>query len=320
MERTMSPSHDHHGSPDPRRSSVRRALTWALVLNGAFLIVEAGIGLMTGSLALLSDAAHMVSDVAALALALGAASLATRAADPRRSYGFRRAEVLGAGLNGLAMLIVVGLIAKEAVIRLFGESPEVLAWPVLVAGAAGLAINLGSAWWLARADRDNLNVRGALVHMLADALGSVGAMVAAVGLWLGWPAADALVALFVAVLVLWGTVRLLRDTISVLMEFAPAGEDGQQIGERLSTVDGVAGVHDVHLWTLDGRERLLTAHLVLREGARAEDILRDANVLLAEEHGVHHATLQVEPAGTCAQDCCSLQQGVYAGAPGRAHA
>jgi len=314
-------SHDHpHPHPSSRSASVRRALTWALVLNGIFLVVEATIGLLTGSLALLSDAAHMVSDVAALALALGAAALATRAADSRRSYGFHRAEVLGAALNGLAMLIVVGLIGKEAVVRLLGEAPHVLAWPVLVAGVVGLAINLGSAWWLARADRDNLNVRGALVHMRADALGSVGAIVAAGGLWLGWPAAEAVVALAVAALVLWGTVRLLRDAVCVLMDFAPHGEDGEVIGRGLGAVDGVAGVHDVHLWTLDGRERLVTAHLVRRDGACADDILREAHALLASEHGVRHATLQVETAGTCARDGCVLAPSVYAGGEGRAHA
>jgi cobalt-zinc-cadmium efflux system protein len=311
----------HHDLPvaSNHEGRTRRALVWALGLNFGFLLIEATIGLVTGSLALLSDAAHMVSDVASLALALGAAHLATRIATADRSYGYRRAEVLGALLNGLAMLIVIGTIAKEAVIRLLGEVPTVSAWPVLVAGTVGLVINLGSAWWLAKADRDNLNVRGALLHMLADALGSLGAIAAAIGLWLGWYAADAVVALFVAALVLWGTVRLLRDTLRVLMEFAPTDGASDRIREALTGLDGVVRVHDVHLWSLDGRERILTAHLVRRPEAHSGELLQDANCLLEDQFSVRHATLQIEHPDTCCDGVCTLNSGAEAEAGGHAH-
>jgi cobalt-zinc-cadmium efflux system protein len=296
----------HHAPSAPTDLRTRRALVWALGLNAAFLVVEATIGLWTGSLALLSDAAHMVSDVAALSVALAASYLAVRAADPQRSFGFRRAEVLGALINGLAMLLVVGLIVKEAVVRLTSGGPELSAWPVLVAGVVGLVINLGSAWWLARGDRHNLNVRGALIHMLADALGSVGAIVAAIGVWLGWAAADAWIALAVAALVLWSTGRLLRDSVRVLMEFAPDGVQAEPIGAALSGIEGVAGVHELHLWTLDGREPLLTAHLVRTQGVRTDPLLGRARALLAERFEIRHATLQVERVGVCADTCCAL--------------
>lgn len=273
-----------------------------MALNGMFLVIEASVGWFTGSLALLSDAAHMVGDVGALTLALGAAWLAGRAASAERSFGLRRAEALGGLLNGLAMLLVVGLIFKEAVVRLLAGSPEVLAWPVLATGVVGLAINLGSAWSLARADRDNLNIRGALIHMLADALGSVGAIVAALGLMLGVAAADVVVSVFIGVLVLWGTWGLLRDTARVLMQFAPGRGRSLAIRAVLRAVDGVADVHALHLWSLDGREQVLTAHLVA-EAPDTGAVLSAAHAGLASFGGLRHITLQVESLDTPCPEC-----------------
>jgi len=276
-----------------------------LILNGIFLVVELIVGLITGSLALLSDAAHMVSDVAALALALGAAHLSLRAADAIRTYGWRRAETLGAFVNGIALVLACGIILKESVERLIGESPDVAALPVLIAGAIGLAINLGSAYFLARSDTDNLNVRGALLHMLADALGSVGAMLAAVGLHYGYPVADPLVGLLIGLMVLWGSVGLLRQAGGVLLQFTPDGLDVAEVERELCRLPGVGAVHDLHLWSLDGQQNILTAHLVLEEPDQDPyEVQAAAHDLLLRRYGVDHCTVQIEWGDGCGG--CSL--------------
>lgn len=319
----MGHGHSHtHGHARGSDAASVRALTWALVLNGAFLVVELVLGILTGSLALLSDAAHMVSDVAALVLALGAARLATRAADTLRTFGWRRAEVLGAFVNGIALVGACAVIFWESGQRLISGSPELSPWPVLVGGVVGLAINLGSVWFLMRAGSDNLNIRGALLHMLADALGSVGAIVAAIGLWAGYPVADPVAGLLIAVLVLYGAVALLRESGAVLLQFTPPGVDTQALEQALGQLDHVSGVHDLHLWSLDGQRPILTAHLVLEEGALSNGgldliALQDrAHALLRERFGVAHCTLQVELGDGCGG--CTLHQDTDAPAPAQA--
>ena len=254
-----NPPHQH---TDAATRAAVRALTAALVLNGGFLIVEAGLGWWTGSLALLSDAAHMVSDVGALALALGATHLAQRAASPNRSFGFLRAETLGAFVNGLALIVACGFIFFEATDRLLHGAPDVAPWPVLIAGVIGLAINLGSAWALHRAGHGNINIRGALLHMMADALGSAGAIGAAVFLWFGVAVADPIISLFIGALVLWGAWRLLREATAILLQFAPPGVKVSAVDEALRSLEGVSDVHELHCWTLDGQEAILSAHIV----------------------------------------------------------
>ncbi|MFT5458405.1 MAG: cobalt-zinc-cadmium efflux system protein, partial [Myxococcota bacterium] len=252
----MGHGHDHH------HGDSRGALLFALVLNGAFLVVEGGVGWWTGSLALLSDAVHMVGDVAALIIALGAAQVARERPGPDRTFGMRRAEVLGGFVNALAMLLAVAWIVWEAGSRLLAGVPEVAGMPILIVGVVGLAINLGSVAVLLRSGNDDLNVRGALLHMAADALGSVGAIIAAVFVLAGVPAADPIVSVGIAVLVLWSTVHLLRDTGRVLLQLPPPGVDSRDLRTLLAEVPGVASVHDLHLWTLDGNTPIVTAHLV----------------------------------------------------------
>lgn len=297
-------SHTHHqGSGE----GARRALTLALVLNGGFLLVEAGVGFYTNSLALLSDAAHMLSDVGALTLALVAAWLAGRPTHSSRTFGMRRAEVVGGFINGLTLLAACAYITWEAVERLRAGPPQVPGLPVLIVGAIGLAINLGSAWALARADRGNLNIRGALIHMLADALGSVGAMIAALLVMAGYPAADPIVSVFIAALVLWGTWGLLRDTTRVLLQFPPPGFDVAGMCHSLMALDGVASVHDAHVWTLDGRSAIVSAHVIADPGADLEAVRALAVRCLEVSFHVPHATLQVESsdAPLCAVAACT---------------
>jgi cobalt-zinc-cadmium efflux system protein len=293
--------HDHHHG-HTHGISARGALTGALVLQATFLVVELGAGWVTGSLALLSDAAHMVSDVSALVLALGAANLARRRATTG-TYGLARAEVLGAFVNAVALLGVCAWIVFEAVGRLFEGAPPVPAMPVLWVGAAGFVLNLGSAWVLHRSDHDNLNIRGALLHLLADALGSLAAIGAAVAMMYGIPAADPIASLAVAALVTVGTVRLLRDAGRVLLELPPAGVDVQRVREALHHVEGVTDVHDLHIWSIDGRSSLVSAHLVVGEATPFEGACERAHHLLDEKFGVHHATLQVERPGSCGGRC-----------------
>lgn len=303
-------AHTHHHAPsgmDPRI-----ALAGSLVLNGAFLLVEAGVGWWSGSLALLSDAGHMLSDVAALVLALGAAVVARRPVDAARTFGWARIEVLGGFVNGLTQLLVCGWILVEAVERLQGPAPAVPGLPVLVVAVVGLLINLGSVGLLIRSDRDNLNIRGALLHMAADALGSVGAVVAALFLLADIPVADVVISVLLSLLILHGTVGLLKDAGRVLLQLPPSGLDVAEVRAALLGVAGVAGVHDLHVWTLDGRTAVLTAHLVVPEAPRRDEIRADAAHVLAHRFRIGHATLQVEVGSgpdsvPCGQPPCDVE-------------
>lgn len=305
-------SHGHHGHDHGHGGTdTRKALSWALGLNAGFLVIEAGVGWWADSLALLSDAAHMLSDVGALVLALASAQLARRRPNIKMTFGLQRAETLGAFINGLTLLLASGWIIWEATKRLTEGPPDVAGMPVLIVGSIGLAINLGSAWFLYRSDRDNLNIRAALMHMLADALGSVGAVVAAILVMTGVDAADAVVSLFIAALILWGTWSVLRDSGRVLMQLPPAGLDVRKVQRRLAALDGVAQVHDLHAWTLDGQATIMTAHLVAAEGTDSEGLRRSALEALEHDFSITHATLQVEqPANPCLSNGCGAEDEV----------
>lgn len=315
--------HDHHGhddhghghhhgpgghvhTPFAMGGDPRKALLAALILNGGFLIVEAVAGWWTDSLALLSDAAHMVSDVGALALAYGAAHLARRPSAARMTFGLRRAETLGGFVNGILLLVAVAWIVVEAVVRLSGEPPHVDGAPVLVVALIGLAINLGSAFALWRGGHDDLNVRAALAHMLADALGSVGAAVAAVAVLYGMPAADAVVSIGVALLVGIGAWKLVHEAGGILLQLPPEGFDVDRLVADLVALEGVAEVHDLHVWTLQGRAPIVSAHLATHPEASPSGVAAAARRLAREAHGVEHTTFQVEAAdesGCVSHDC-----------------
>ena len=305
-------SHDVGDARAGARSSTERALAVALLLNFVYLLVEVSAGLLSGSLALLSDAAHMVSDVAALALAYVASRLASRPPAGRHTFGWARAEVLGAFANAVILLVACLIIFKEAISRLVQGAPNVPGLPVFVVASIGLCINLGSAYMLFRAEgaKGNLNVRGALVHMLADALGSVGAMVSALlMMFAGWAAADAVASLVIGVLVLYGAWGILRDSAHVLLEGAPESQRPEDIHATLLALEGVSGVHDLHVWSLGGAHALVTAHLIVSHGHTTGDVLRRAERHLHEVVGIRHTTLQLECEGEvhCADEVCPLQ-------------
>lgn len=284
----MSHDHDHHPA------GAGGTLLWATGLTFGFAAVEAGVGLWAGSLALVADAGHMVNDAAALALAAGAAWLARRPTSLRHSYGLGRAEFIAALINSLGLLVLVAWLTVSAVERL--QAPQaVQGEAVSIAAAIGLAINLLVAWLLARGEK-NLNTRAALLHVLGDLLGSVAALLSGLVIaFTGWTPIDPLLSLAIGALILVSSLRLLREALHGLMEGAPFDIAPEAVGRALAGVPGVASVHDLHIWQVRSGEPLLSAHLVVVDIARWEDVLEASHALLAERFGIRHATLQPEP-------------------------
>jgi len=276
----------HPGNPGNAR-----ALWVAVVLTAGFGIVEAFAGWVSGSLALISDAGHMATDAAAFLVALIALGIARRPPSRRASYGYARAEVLAAFINALAMLALIVWIAVEAVQRLLAPTP--VAGPVvMVVALAGLVVNLVVAWMLARSS-GGLNVRGALLHVIGDILGSVAALVAgAVVQFTGWMPIDPILALVVALLILRSTWVLLRQSTGILMESVPGHLSYETIGRALAALPGVCGVHDLHVWTMSADRVALSAHVALTDGDAWPRTLASAQLMLARDFGIDHVTLQ----------------------------
>ena len=273
----------------------RRALAIALALVAGFAGLEAVVGLVADSLALLADAAHMLSDSLALGLALFAAWLALRPATPERSFGWRRAEVLAALVNAVVLVVLGGWIVWSAIGRLSGP-PEVAGGWILAAGAAGLVVNLAAARGLHGAG-SGLNVRAAMLHVLADLASSAGVVVAGlVVLATGWAYADPIAALLIGVLVVASTFGVLRETVGVLLEGTPAGMDAREVGAAIASTEGVVGVHDLHLWTITSGFPALSAHVLVSAGADCHAIRREVEQLLRDRFELSHTTLQVEHA------------------------
>jgi cobalt-zinc-cadmium efflux system protein len=286
-----------HGHEHARLRADRRALALALGLVASFMVVEVVAGLFAGSLAVLADAGHMLSDAASLALALLAAWLAGRPATPQRSFGYRRAEILAALANGVALVVVAIWIFVEGARRL-ADPPGVEGSWVLVVGAIGLAVNLAAAAVLHRAGSHSLNVRGALLHVLADLWGSVGVIVAGIViLTTGWELADPLVALLIGVLVLASAWRLLSESVAVLLEMTPAGMAAEDVGRAILGVPSVVQVHDLHVWTITSGFPALSAHVLVEPGADCHAIRRRIEAVLREQFALEHTTLQVDHAG-----------------------
>ena len=273
----------------------RKALATALALVLGFAGVEVVAGLAAGSLALLADAAHMVSDALALGLALFAAWLAQRPPTPERSFGWRRAEVLAALANAVVLVVLGCWIIWEAAGRL-SDPPEVIGGWVLAAGAAGLVVNLAAARILHGAG-SGLNVRAALLHVLADLASSAGVVLAGlVVLATGWWQADPVAALLIGVLVVGSAFSVLRETVGVLLEGAPKGMDARAVRAAIASSDGVVDVHDLHLWTITSGFPALSAHVLVEAGADCHAIRRELETLLRDRFDLAHTTLQVEHA------------------------
>ncbi|MCA9511498.1 MAG: cation transporter [Myxococcales bacterium] len=289
--------HTHpHSHAHDRREQGRARLGWMLALSAAYLVAEVAGGLWTGSLALLADAGHMLSDVASLALANATLWMAQRPADARRTFGHTRAEVLGALVQGTALVAVALLIVREAFERFAAPAP-VAGGGMLAIATGGLVVNLVGLWVLHGGREENLAVRGAFLHVLSDALGSVGAMAAGLAIWArGWTWADPTASVAIAALVLVSAWSLLRDATDVLMETVPRHLDVERIRDALRSVDDVADVHDLHVWTIGSGEVSLSCHAVARAGADGAALLERFNRLLADRFRIVHATIQIEPA------------------------
>jgi cobalt-zinc-cadmium efflux system protein len=286
----------HHGHGHDRRRASTRALLAVLALTTAYTLVEIVGGLLTDSLALLADAGHMLSDNLSIVLALGAIWLARRPSTPRRSFGYRRAEILAAFVNGLALVLVGVWIVIEAVRRL-DDPPDVLGGWMLLVALGGLAVNLTAAGILQRSGRETLNVEAAFRHVLADLLGSVGVIVAALlVLFTGWEAADPVVSLVIAALIVWSAWGILRDSTSILMEATPSGIDALALERSIAQMPGVTNVHDLHVWTITSGFDALSAHVLVSRGDDCHARRREIEGMLAREFGIEHTTLQVDHA------------------------
>jgi len=266
----------------------------ALAINAAMLVAEAVGGVLTGSLAVLADAGHLLSDVGSIALALFAARLASMPAAGRRTFGYQRSEVLAALVNGLLLVAVSVVIAVEAIGR-FSDPPSIEAGGVLALGLFGLAGNAAATWVLARGQREDINLEGALRHSAADALGSIGVVVAgAFVLAGGSDVIDPIVSLLIAALVLASSWRLIKEPFDVLMEAAPADLDVEGMGQAICLEEGVRSVHDLHVWTVTSGFGAVAAHVVVAQGADRDLIRRRLELTLNERFGIEHTTLQME--------------------------
>ncbi|RTR02930.1 cation diffusion facilitator family transporter [Halomonas nitroreducens] len=293
----MGHGHGHHHHP----GDSQRRLAWAILLTGGFMVAEVVGGILSGSLALLADAGHMLTDTAALTLAWFAARISRRPADAQRTFGYHRVQILAAFVNGLTLIAIVVWITVEAIRRLV--SPLAVAGgTMLVIAGLGLVVNLVVFLILHLGDRDNLNVRGAALHVLGDLLGSVAAIVAAlVILATGWVPIDPLLSLLVAALILRSAWRLTRESGHILLEGTPdevdVGRIAREIPERLAEV---RDVHHVHAWSLTPGRHLLSLHAALEEDADREQTLVAIKAVLLERFDIEHATIQLESGDRCA--------------------
>jgi cobalt-zinc-cadmium efflux system protein len=266
----------------------------ALAINVGLFLAEAIGGFLTGSLAVLADAGHLLSDVGSIVLALIAARLATVPAAGQRTFGYQRSEVLAALVNGL-LLVAVSIAIAIAALGRFSDPPGIDGWGVLALGAFGLAGNLAATLVLARGQRQDINLEGVLRHSAADALGSLGVVIA--GAWVlfgGSPVIDPIVGLLIAATVLASSWRLIKEPFDVLMESAPADIDVEGVGRTICQEQGVRSVHDLHVWTVTSGFGAIAAHVVVAEGADRDLIRRRLELTLRENFGIEHTTLQME--------------------------
>ncbi|MFC1493996.1 cation diffusion facilitator family transporter [Thermodesulfobacteriota bacterium] len=302
-------AHDeHHDHQRDLKSASYSRLWWAFVINLIFLVVEVIGGILTNSLALLADAGHMLTDVGALALAIFVAHMARKPATPERTYGLLRAEVLGAFINGAALVIIVGFIMWEAWKRL-GRDQEIDGPVMIIIALLGLLANVASAFILAKGREENVNLKGAFLHMIADALGSVGAVIAGLVIWTtGWVPIDTIASVVIGILILWSTYGFLKQTINILLEATPDNIDYLEVKNSLEEMEHIDTVHDLHIWTITSGVPVLSAHIKLStccaDTDHWQDCLENAQKLIKEKFGIEHTTLQVEPGDdTCEQEC-----------------
>jgi len=281
-----------------------RRLQWVLALTGGYMVAEVVGAWAANSLALFADAGHMLADTAALSLSLFAFWAARRPARGGSTFGYQRAEILAALLNGTALLVIALFVFLEALQRI-RQPPEVQGELMLLVASGGLAMNLLGLRLLADGRHANLNLRGAWLHVLSDALGSIGAMLAAAAVtFFGWLWADPFASIIIAIFIVYSAWSLLRETVAVLMESAPGHIDVDEVRNALAGMAAVLEVHDLHVWTITSGMESLSAHVVSRPGADAHTLLAELRTMLGKRFGIGHVTIQIESAsdeecGTC---------------------
>jgi cobalt-zinc-cadmium efflux system protein len=284
----MGAGHDH---PHPRSSG--KTLFLALGLTTLFAVVEAVTGWLANSLALLGDAGHMITDSFALGIAAAAAWLANRGATRTHSFGLGRVEFLAALLNSAIMLLLVAYIVVESVLRLLSPEP-VQGHMVTAVAIVGLLVNLLVAWILSRGEK-NVNTRGAMLHVMGDLLGSVAAIISGIVISItGWMKIDPILSIFISLLILYSTIRLLREAIHALMDGVPLDMSPEAVQKAMASVPGVHGIHDLHLWSLTSSQPALMAHVVVDDLNQWPAVWDRMRALLREDFGIDHYTLQVE--------------------------
>ncbi|HDS74034.1 MAG TPA: cation transporter [Firmicutes bacterium] len=300
--------HEHHHAENDRsgESTARLGIVFALVV--VFMFVEAVAGWLTNSLALLADAGHMLTDAGAIALALFASWLSRRPSGPQRTYGYYRAEILAALANAVTLIVIVVFIVIEAYHRL-AEPPTVMGLPMMAVASVGLVVNLIGMWILGGNHghdhgRQGLNLQGVLWHIIGDALGSIAAIVGGLLVWWqGWYWADPLVSVLISLIILYGGVRLVLKSVSVLMEVSPARIDVREVQHALKQLPGVVECHDLHIWTVTSGLESLSVHLVVEPFPADDDFLTRARELLHERFALNHVTIQVESIGFSHVEC-----------------
>jgi cobalt-zinc-cadmium efflux system protein len=282
----------------PHSQSGKRNLGIALGITIVFFIVELVGGIITNSLALTADAWHMLNDASALAFALVAAWLAERPTDVKKTYGYHRTEILAAFLNGIFLWVVAIFIFYEAIQR-FQSPATVESLEMLIIAIAGLVANGLCAVVLSKSKSESLNIKGAFLHVLSDTLGSVGAISAGlIMIFTRWYQADPLVSMLIGLLIFYGSLKLVRESINVLLEGVPYGIDVNAVEQRIIELKGVKGVHDLHIWCITPtRMCIMSAHVIVKKGTNKKKLLSDLISMLKEEFGIDHTTIQLEEEG-----------------------
>ncbi|KAA0965690.1 cation transporter [Sporosarcina sp. ANT_H38] len=288
--------HDHGHHHSHAREGNKKGLAIAFIITAGIMLLEFFGGLLTNSLALLADSGHMLSDAGSLALSLVAIWFAARAASPNKTYGYYRFEILAALFNGVTLFVIAGMIIYQAYGRFF-EPQTVASGSMIIIALIGLAANLLSAWFLiSKGDvKDNVNLRSAYLHVLGDALGSVGAIIAGIVMYyFDWYVADPIISVVVALLILKGAWGIIKQTVHILMEGTPITIDQQEVKQTLEAIEGVINVHDLHVWTITSGLDSLTCHLLIEDKQDEQRILQQAIQQIEQQFKIIHTTIQIE--------------------------
>lgn len=296
----MGHNHDHasghsHSGHSHNYTANKKALTISFVLIASYMVAEFIGGFLTNSLALISDAGHMLSDAAALGLSLSALVFGAKAATPSKTYGYKRFEILAALLNGVVLVVLAVFIFIEAIERL-SAPPTVMGQGMIIISSIGLIVNIVVAWILhSKGSKENLNIRSAFLHVIGDLLGSVGAIIAAILIILfGWYIADPIASMIVSMLIIYSGWHILKESVNILMEAKPVHIDSDKIICQLAEIEGVIGIHDLHIWMITSDFSSMTIHLKVKPNVDRDTILERAKSILSKEFGINHVTIQIE--------------------------